>query len=346
MIRTFTNLTRYTSFALILFLITMCIHTIDTYAMGNYVNYPFNPNNSSVKRIVQGTSITNLSFTNTSSWGLGNIWFSNQVTINQTNSSAFNISFGTNYEEGMLNYDKFMFVFYTNNLTESSGVVTWNNAWGTCTIHSVGQGIPNNLVNGTSGVTEVGLNGYAVTCEYSKIQDTTTIQIPLKHSTNPNFIQIWISNWWTFYSDDELTKELITQQQQQIQQQQQTNNKLDEMNDNITNSNTSDADNKGSSFFDGFNTTDHGGISGIVTAPLTSINQLLNGTCVPLTTTYKGKELSLPCGYDFWNKMPEIRNFWNLIGGGLLCYSIIIKLFKLIEKMKNPDDDRVEVLEL
>ena len=123
-----------------------------------------------------------------------------------------------------------------------------------------------------------------------------------------------------------------------------TNDKLNDLNDNITNSDVDDS--QASSFFDSFTTTDHGGISGIITAPLVAIKKMLDKNCSPLSATYKGKEISLPCGYDFWSKMPAIQEFINLTLGGILCYNIIRKLYKLIENMKNPDDDRVEVMKL
>ena len=123
-----------------------------------------------------------------------------------------------------------------------------------------------------------------------------------------------------------------------------TNDKLDDLNSSITDGDIDN--NSGKSFFDSFSSSDHGGISGIITAPLVAIKKMLDKNCSPLTATYKGKEISLPCGYEFWAKMPAIKEFINLTLGGLLCYNIIRKLYHLIENMKNPDDDRVEVMKL
>lgn len=125
-----------------------------------------------------------------------------------------------------------------------------------------------------------------------------------------------------------------------------TNDKLNDLNSSLNDSNINGSLGDAGSFFDNFTTTDHGGLSGIITAPLVAINQMLNTSCNPMTTTFKGKELSLPCGYEFWNKMGPIQDFINLVLGGLLCYQIIIKLYKLIEKIKNPEDDRLEVMDL
>ncbi len=128
--------------------------------------------------------------------------------------------------------------------------------------------------------------------------------------------------------------------------QQQTNEKLDEINDSITND---DVDTNGAeSFFNGFNDTDHGGISGVVTAPLKFINKL-TGTCSPLSFKVLDADIELPCGDTlFWNK-PEVSSFrivWNILIGGAMLYLLTSKLFKVIEGLKNPDDSRIEVMKL
>lgn len=123
-----------------------------------------------------------------------------------------------------------------------------------------------------------------------------------------------------------------------------TNDKLDDVNKSLNDDNI-DSSSAGS-FFDSFSSTDHGGISGIITAPLVAIKKMLDKSCSPLSATYQGQKIELPCGYDFWSKMTAIKEFINLTLGGILCYNIIRKLYKLIENMKNPDDDRVEVMKL
>lgn len=123
-----------------------------------------------------------------------------------------------------------------------------------------------------------------------------------------------------------------------------TNDKLDDVNKSLNDDNI-DSSSAGS-FFDSFTSTDHGGISGIITAPLVAIKKMLDKSCSPLSATYQGQKIELPCGFDFWSKMTAIKEFINLTLGGILCYNIIRKLYKLIENMKNPDDDRVEVMKL
>lgn len=154
-----------------------------------------------------------------------------------------------------------------------------------------------------------------------------------------------------------ISNELMEKQMEQnltiINQNNQTNAKLDEVkdkikdtNDTIKSDNVSGANTTAKSFFDNFTTTNHGGISSIVSAPLTAVNAMLNGTCTPLTATYKNKTIEFPCGNDFWDKMSEVKTFLNVVEGGILCYCIIISLYKDIEKLKNPDDDRVDVMDL
>lgn len=120
----------------------------------------------------------------------------------------------------------------------------------------------------------------------------------------------------------------------------------EQINDSITDSNTDGANDSAGGFFNSFDTDDNGGISGIITAPLVAINQMLSQTCVDLTGSYKGKEFSIPSGCEFWAKIPDVKDFLNVVEGGLLCYLIIRKLFYLVQRLKNPEDDRVEVMSL
>ena len=105
-------------------------------------------------------------------------------------------------------------------------------------------------------------------------------------------------------------------------------------------------DGLGDSFFGSFDTDDNGGISSIITAPLVAINAMLDNTCTPMSVTYKDKDIVLPCGQDFWEDAGPIQDYLNFFEGGILVYMIIRSLYKLIERLKDPDDDRVEVMKL
>lgn len=118
-------------------------------------------------------------------------------------------------------------------------------------------------------------------------------------------------------------------------------NKID---NTITNSDVDSS--TGSDFFDSFTTNDNGGISAIVTAPLSAIEKMVSGTCTPVRGSYKGKEFSFPCGDTFWADMPDVKQFLNVVLGGFLCYGILAKLYLLIDRLKDPEDDRVDVMKL
>lgn len=130
------------------------------------------------------------------------------------------------------------------------------------------------------------------------------------------------------------------------EKQEETNQKLDGINDTMNNS---DVDMDGAnSFFGDFSDTDHGGISGVITAPLRFVNKITQ-TCSPLSFKVLDANVELPCGNTlFWDKpnVSQFRTIWNILFGGAFLYFMITKLFKVIEGLKNPDDSRIEVMKL
>lgn len=125
-----------------------------------------------------------------------------------------------------------------------------------------------------------------------------------------------------------------------------TNGKLDNINDSMTND---DIDTSGAnSFFEDFESKDHGGLSTLITAPLNVIVKITD-KCKPIVIDVLGKNITLPCGDTlFWDR-PDVKTFraiWNVIVCGPILYYLLIKLYKVIEGLKNPDDDRIEVVDL
>lgn len=118
--------------------------------------------------------------------------------------------------------------------------------------------------------------------------------------------------------------------------------------DQILNSSVGGAVSTGNSFFDNFSESNPGGISSVVTAPL-KLFQSFDDTCKPLTLKVFDKNISLPCGTTlFWDKeeVEPFRVTWNLLFGGAIVYMLLRKVFKTIEKMRDPDSDKVEVMSL
>lgn len=145
---------------------------------------------------------------------------------------------------------------------------------------------------------------------------------------------------------DALLNQITNQNETIINQNQQLIDSSNKTNDTLNDDNVDEANSKASDFFNSFSDTDHGGISGIVKAPLVAFNSMLSNTCSPLTATYEGHEIALPCGTEFWSKFDALKRFINMTYGGILCYLIAVKLFKLVNNLKNPDNDNVEVMDL
>lgn len=124
---------------------------------------------------------------------------------------------------------------------------------------------------------------------------------------------------------------------------------ISDVNDSINNPNVDSG--TGSDFFDSFHTDDNGGISAIVTKPLTIVNNLLsnNNSCsnLPLPEFMGVNNAYLPSGCILWNNAPSTAiSLWNIFVCGFGAYFILKDLFKIIENLKNPDNDRVEVMDL
>lgn len=108
-----------------------------------------------------------------------------------------------------------------------------------------------------------------------------------------------------------------------------------------------DSENAGG-FFSNFDTEDNGGISSVITAPLVFVRKLTN-TCESIKFDVLGANVELPCGDTlFWNKekVQDLRNLWNIIFGGAFIFILLKKVFKVIENIKDPSSDKVEVMNL
>lgn len=196
------------------------------------------------------------------------------------------------------------------------------------------------------------------TCEFDGIsdrvkQEVTWVQyLPVVNSDTQATAQVFIKfvndkNWRLAA---QIVSKSITVQSAGVYEQQQTNDKQDQTNDKLDDLNSSlknsDVDTN-DSFFSNFTTTDHG-ISGIITAPLRAINKLTSA-CQPVTFSVLDEPIELPCGDTlFWNKegVQSFRLIWNILVGGPILFLLLKKLFKVVESLKNPDDDRIEVMDL
>lgn len=138
----------------------------------------------------------------------------------------------------------------------------------------------------------------------------------------------------------------INKQDEIKQEQEKTNEELGELNDNITNSDVDDS--SASGFFNNFENNDHG-LSGIITAPLNFIKNLNSKTCTPVNVSIPllDSNFSLPCMSTMYNThFPELFRIYQIVMFGLIAYRICLDIFRMVKGFKDPDSDKVEVIDL
>lgn len=104
----------------------------------------------------------------------------------------------------------------------------------------------------------------------------------------------------------------------------------------------------GTGFFDDFSDEDFG-LSEIITLPLNTISSLTSKTCQPLSIPIPktGKNVSLPCMTQVYQQnVPSIFSIWQIVSFGIIAYFVAVDIFHLVKGFKDPESDKVEVLDL
>ena len=117
----------------------------------------------------------------------------------------------------------------------------------------------------------------------------------------------------------------------------------------LNDSNTTQAESEYSNFFSNFTTQDNGGISSIITAPLTAISSLSSARCnlLELPLPYINSSITLPCMTPIYREyFGAAFSIYQTIIFGAVAYRIVLSLFMMIKGFKNPDDDKIEVVDL
>jgi len=199
----------------------------------------------------------------------------------------------------------------------------------------------------------VGSNNYTNTFEYA-----STYYVVCSNFSAPNGVlniyeygvtstsntgnhRMGISSTFYYWSEDEQINAIIDGQLE-------TNNQLNDLNDNITSSDTSNSQNQANSFFEGFESDDYG-LSDIVTMPLELIKGLTSDTCVALSLTlpFVNKTFELPCMSSIYQEhFGSFFTLYQTVTFGFVSYWVIVKIFALVKGFKDPDDDKVEVMDL
>lgn len=101
-------------------------------------------------------------------------------------------------------------------------------------------------------------------------------------------------------------------------------------------------------FFSGFSTNTFG-LTAIVAVPLDFIHSLSTATCSPLVLPlgFVDSNITLPCMTSIYeDNFGTIFTLYQMITLGIISYYIMVHLLAMVKGFKNPDDDRIEVLDL
>ena len=102
------------------------------------------------------------------------------------------------------------------------------------------------------------------------------------------------------------------------------------------------------SFFTDFNNDTHG-LTGIITLPLTTIQSLANTSCVSLSIPipYTNEHINLPCMTEVYQTyIPSVFSIWQVVSFGIISYLICLDIFKIVKGFKDPNEDKIEVMDL
>lgn len=128
-----------------------------------------------------------------------------------------------------------------------------------------------------------------------------------------------------------------------------TQEKLDDINGSLNDDNVDAQDSQINDLLNDDSFNDKTGLSDIITAPLSILSNLTNA-CTPinLTIPYIDTEVSIPCmSTSVYSKFNT--GFINTISAlinGFLVYRVIVSLYYMVKGFKDPDEDRVEVIDL
>lgn len=179
-------------------------------------------------------------------------------------------------------------------------------------------------------VDDNGISTSLVTNIYSMVSDIQTYQITIEQG---------ITN----------TNSSIQNQTSSINSNaQQTNSNLNKINDSINDDNTSEAEDKASSFFEDFDSNDYG-LSNIITIPLSKIQGLVGGECsvISVPIPFVNKNATLPCMNSIYsNYFGGLFSLYQTITTGIIAYYVCVNIYALVKGFKDPQEDKIEVMEL
>lgn len=126
------------------------------------------------------------------------------------------------------------------------------------------------------------------------------------------------------------------------------NNSVKDTNNTLKDSNTTEAEDQASSFFNDFDTDDFG-LSSIITLPLEFIQNLSSSTCTQISGTipFVNTPFTIPCLSTYYNQyFKTIYVLWGIILTGITAYYVCVNIYKFVKEFKDPNNDKIEVMEL
>lgn len=206
-----------------------------------------------------------------------------------------------------------------------------------CDISSTNtRGFENQNVTGSFG-----LATYTAKCPVYITDDNYLKSFTIRlawHGSNVGGASVRTSNIVTFYRFDDNSEEAIKKQTEETKK----------INDSINDDKTDVAEQKGGGFFNNFESDSHG-LSGVITSPLRLLNSFTTASCNSLSFQLPivHDNVSLPCMKSIYeDKFGVFFSLWQLITTGLISYNVMINLYSKIHNLQNPNNDRIEVLNL
>lgn len=128
------------------------------------------------------------------------------------------------------------------------------------------------------------------------------------------------------------------------------NSNVNDIKDNLNSSDVSGANSDLNNFTDSDLFKDSTGILAIIQAPINMLNSITSSTCSPLTLPipYMNFDIKVPCLSTVLSKhfSAELLTLLKLAINGLIIYKVLCSLVMDIHSYKDPDSDRLEVLDL
>lgn len=121
-----------------------------------------------------------------------------------------------------------------------------------------------------------------------------------------------------------------------------------EIENTLKDSNTDGASSSGNSFFNDFDEGSEGDLTDLVSLPLNFINHL-NDKCQPFTLPMGNMgTVTIPCLSSLWSSssFSNIINIAKIILNGIICYKVGLNLLMFFKDLKDPDKDKLEVMDL